>query len=86
MTATAPEAPAAATATGFSSRNWIITCDTPSDEAERSSSMPLIVLTAPSILSVISVSTSSGEAPGSRVMTMTAGKSIFGNWSTPSCL
>jgi len=44
------------------------TCDTPSDEIERSSSMPLIVLTAPSILSVISVSTSSGAAPGRRVV------------------
>ena len=43
----------------------MMTCETPSDELERSSSMPLMVLTAPSILSVISVSTSSGEAPGS---------------------
>ena len=46
--------------------------------------MPLIVLTASSILSVISVSTSSGAAPGSRVVTTTVGKSTFGKRSTPS--
>ena len=39
----------------------------------------LEVVFTDSILSVISVSTSSGEAPGSLVRTMTAGKSIFGN-------
>ena len=60
------------------------TCDTPSDEVERSSSMPLIVLTASSILSVISVSTSSGAAPGSRVVTTTVGKSTLGKRSSPS--
>ena len=59
-------------------------CETPSDEVERSSSMPLIVLTASSILSVISVSTSSGAAPGSRVVTTTVGKSTFGKRSRPS--
>ena len=42
----------------------MMTCETPSDEIERSSSMPLIVLTASSILSVISVSICSGAAPG----------------------
>ena len=42
----------------------MMTCETPSDEVERSSSMPLMVLTASSILSVISVSISSGAAPG----------------------
>ena len=41
-----------------------MTCDTPSDEIERSSSMPLMVLTASSILSVTSVSICSGAAPG----------------------
>ena len=56
----------------------MMTCETPSDEVERSSSMPLMVLTASSILSVISVSTSSGAAPGSRVVTTTVGKSTFG--------
>ena len=60
------------------------TCDTPSDEVERSSSIPLIVLTASSILSVISVSTSSGAAPGRRVVTTTVGKSTFGKRSSPS--
>ena len=62
-----------------------MTCETPSDEVERSSSMPLIVLTASSILSVISVSISSGAAPGRRVVTTTVGKSTFGKRSTPSC-
>ena len=64
----------------------MITCETPSDELERSSSIALIVFTASSILSVISVSTSSGAAPGSRVVTTTVGKSTFGNRSRPSCV
>ena len=42
----------------------MMTCEMPSDEIERSSSMPLMVLTASSILSVISVSICSGAAPG----------------------
>ena len=46
-----------------------MTCDTPSDEVDRSSSMPLIVLTASSILSVTSVSICSGAAPGCTVVT-----------------
>ncbi len=45
--------------------------------------MPAIVLIDSSILSVTSVSTSSGAAPGSRVMTATTGKSIRGKRSTP---
>ena len=61
-----------------------MTCETPSEDVERSSSMPLIVLTASSILSLISVSICSGAAPGCTVVTITLGKSIFGNWSTPS--
>ncbi|CAN5859725.1 hypothetical protein BH24ACI4_BH24ACI4_10890 [soil metagenome] len=60
------------------------TCETPSDDMDRSSSIPLIVLTASSILSVISLSISSGAAPGSRVVTITVGKSTFGKRSTPS--
>ena len=44
------------------------TCETPSDETERSSSIPLMVLTASSILSVISVSICSGAAPGCTVV------------------
>ena len=50
----------------------MMTVETPSEEVERSSSIPLIVLTASSILSEISVSTSSGEAPGRRVTIVTA--------------
>ncbi len=46
--------------------------------------MPLMVLTASSILSVTSLSTCSGAAPGRRVVTTMAGKSTFGNWSMPS--
>src|SRR5947207_14291591 len=61
-----------------------MTIDTPSEEVDRSSSMPLIVLTASSILSVISVSICSGAAPGWTVVTSTVGKSTFGNRSTPS--
>ena len=43
-----------------------MTCETPSAEIEISWSMPLIVLTASSILSVTSVSISSGAAPDER--------------------
>ena len=62
----------------------MMTCEMPSDEIERSSSMPLIVLTASSILSVTSVSICSGAAPGWTVVTVMVGKSIFGKRSTPS--
>jgi hypothetical protein len=41
----------AATSTSFSSRNEMTTVETPSEEVDRSSSIPLIVLTASSILS-----------------------------------
>src|SRR5438045_3405467 len=47
--------------------------------------MPLIVLTASSILSVMSVSISSGAAPTRRVVIVIVGMSTFGNRSTPSC-
>ena len=66
--------------------NCAMTSETPSVEIERSSSMPLMVLTASSILSVTSVSTASGDAPGYGVTMVTSGKSTFGNWSTPSLL
>jgi hypothetical protein len=68
----------------LSSRNWTKTCETPSTEVERSSSMPLMVLTAASILSVTSVSISRGLAPGLTTVIVIVGKSIFGNRSTPS--
>jgi hypothetical protein len=61
------------------------TWDTPSLEIERNSSMPLMVLTASSILELTSVSISFGAAPGSSVITLTVGKSTFGKRSTPSC-
>ena len=60
------------------------TCEMPSDEIDRNSSMPLTVLTASSILSVISVSISSGAEPGWRVVTVIIGKSTLGKRSTPS--
>src|SRR4029450_13291944 len=47
--------------------------------------MPLMVLTASSTLSVTSLSTCSGAAPGRRVVTVTVGKSTCGSRSTPSC-
>src|SRR4030095_16784113 len=62
------------------------TSETPSDEVERNSSMPLMVLTASSILSVISVSTSCGAAPGSRVVTVMVGNSTRGKRSIVSRL
>src|SRR5215204_1182967 len=46
--------------------------------------MPLMVLTASSTLSVTSLSTCSGAAPGRRVVTVTVGKSTVGSRSTPS--
>src|ERR1043166_2180836 len=73
----------AATSVSFSRTKLMATCEIPSEEVERSSSMPLIVLTASSILSVTSVSICSGAAPGCTVVTSTVGKSIFGKRSTP---
>ena len=70
----------------FSRMNVMKTWHTPSTEVERSSSIPLIVLTAPSTLSVISVSISCGDAPGFTTVTVIVGRSIFGNRSTPSAL
>ncbi len=74
----------AATSPFFSSRNVTMTEDWPSLEVDRRSSTPLIVLTAPSIRFVISVSICSGEAPGFDTVTATVGRSMFGNRSTPS--
>ena len=75
----------AATSAFFSRRNVTTTCEMPSAEFELSWSMPLIVLTASSTLSVTSLSTCSGAAPGRRVVTVTVGKSTVGSRSTPSC-
>ncbi len=74
----------AATSGFFSRVNWICTSDTFSEEVEINWSMPLMVLTASSILSVTSVSISSGAAPGRTVVMTTKGNSTFGKRSTPS--
>src|SRR5260221_13948678 len=68
----------------FSKENGTATSEVPSFDREFSSSMPEMVLIAPSILSVTSVSISSGAAPGSLVVTMITGKSMLGNSSSPS--
>ena len=75
----------AAMSASFSRTNCTVTCDTPSDEIDCSWSIPLMVLTASSILSVMSVSISSGAAPTRRVLMTMVGKSTFGKRSTPSC-
>ena len=67
----------------LSRSNVMITSDWPSDEMDRTSSTWLMVLTESSIFFVISVSISSGDAPGSETMICTVGISIFGNRSTP---
>src|SRR5881275_3157214 len=74
----------AATSAFFSRRNVMKTCETPSTEVERNSSMPLMVLTAASTLSVTSVSISRGLAPGLTTVTVMVGRSIFGKRSTPN--
>src|SRR5665213_1885888 len=61
----------------------MVTVDAPSTEVEESVSIPLIVFTASSIRLVMSVSTSSADAPGLLTETDTVGKSILGNRSTP---
>ena len=61
----------------------MITCDWLSEDTERTSSTWLMVLTASSIFLLISVSTSSGDAPGLITVTSTVGISTFGNRSTP---
>ena len=71
-----------AVSTFLSSKKVMKTWDTPSVEVDRSSSMPLMVLTASSILSVTSVSISSGADPGKRVVMATMGKSTLGKRST----
>ena len=72
----------AATLTSLSRVKVTNTWETPSVDTERSSSMPPRVLMASSILSVTSVSTCSGAAPGRVVMTAMMGKSTLGKRST----
>jgi hypothetical protein len=55
----------------------------PSIVIERSSSIPLMVLTTSSMRLVIWLSTSSGLAPGRWVVTVTVGMSTFGKMSKP---
>ncbi len=68
----------APTSAFFSRMNVTKICEMPSADTDCSSSIPAIVLMDSSILSVTSVSTSSGAAPGRRVTTATVGKSTFG--------
>src|SRR5439155_10654353 len=75
----------AATSMSFSRTKETMTCEVPSDEIDCSSSTPLMVLTASSILSLMSVSISSGAAPTRRVVMVIVGMSTFGKRSTPSC-
>ncbi len=74
----------AAMLTSFSRTNVTNTRLRPSTDVLRSSSMPLTVLIDSSSLSETSVSTCSGAAPGTIVVTVTTGKSIFGKRSMPS--
>ncbi len=63
----------------FLSRSKVMTTvEAPSTEVELMLSMPLMVLTASSTRLVMSVSTSSADAPGLLTETDTVGKSIFG--------
>ena len=62
------------------------TCEMPSAEVDRSSSMPETVLQTSSIRLVTCVSTSSGEAPRKTVVMVTMGSSTLGNRSMPSLL
>ena len=75
----------AASCTLRSSTKVAKTCDWPSMELERSSSRPAMVLTASSMVLVIWLSISSGEAPGRRVVMVMVGRSTLGKMSTPSC-
>src|SRR5580704_18152098 len=61
----------------------MVTVDVPSTDVELICSMPLIVFTESSTRLVMSVSTSSADAPGLLTLTDTVGKSILGNRSTP---
>ena len=68
----------------FRSRtNSTVTRESPSVLLEVMLFTPLIVLTAPSILSVMSTSMTSGLAPLRCVEIVTIGKSTFGKRSTP---
>ncbi len=78
MAATLSRISWAATSGSFSSTKVTHVIETPSAERERSSSMPLTVLTDSSMRLVTWVSTSSGEAPRRVVVMVTTGNSILG--------
>ena len=63
----------------YRARSVTSTSEWPSEEVERTSSIWLMVLTASSIFLVISVSISSGDAPGLSMVTDTVGISTLGN-------
>ncbi len=63
--------------------NSTVTRESPSVLLEVIDFTPLIVLTAPSILSVMSTSITSGLAPFRCVEIVTMGKSTLGKRSTP---
>jgi hypothetical protein len=67
-----------------SSLKVAMTNEVPGPETERSSSMPSTVLTTSSMGCETSVSTSSDDAPGREVRTLTVGRSTDGKRSTPS--
>ncbi len=73
----------AAVSRSRSSLKVAMTSDVPGPETERSSSMPSTVLTTSSMGCEMSVSTSSADAPGRPVRTLTVGRSTDGKRSTP---
>ena len=78
MLATLSRTSWAPTSGSFSSTKVTHVIETPSADRDRSSSMPLTVFTDSSMRLVTWVSTSSGDAPRSVVVTVTTGKSILG--------
>jgi hypothetical protein len=67
----------------FERSNVTTTWETPSVDRDCSESIPEMVFTAPSILSVTSLSISRGAEPARRVVMTTTGMSTFGYSSTP---
>ena len=65
----------------FSKRNCIKTLDTPGADLDRTSSIPGMLFTAPSMIFVTLESTTSGLAPGKTVVTEISEKSISGERS-----
>ena len=74
----------AATSMSRSRLKVAMTNETPEPDTERSSLIPSTVFTTSSIRCESTVSTSSGDAPGRLVRTVTVGRSTDGKRSTPS--